>query len=169
MSRFDRLRPVMSMELSRFYHSSRQSKGAEGSDGAPQQLLLRNSISSKGVRVSPVLRMSTIGFSRVQTSLHNAGATSSRSEGLMVSPGRWSRQLFLAVLFAFTINRAAMGEDWLPITPEERSRAGLPEQPGAAAVVLLREEVSDDPHNNRTVYMRIKVLTEPGRRFADVE
>jgi len=45
----------------------------------------------------------------------------------------------------------------------------LPEQPGAAAVVLLREDVTDDPHNNRTVYMRIKVLTEPGRRYADVE
>jgi hypothetical protein len=45
----------------------------------------------------------------------------------------------------------------------------LAEQPGGAAVVLLREDLSDDPHNNRTVYMRIKVLTEPGRRYADVE
>ncbi len=45
----------------------------------------------------------------------------------------------------------------------------LPEQPGAAAVVLLRDETTDDPHNYRTVAMRIKVLTEAGRRYADVE
>jgi hypothetical protein len=45
----------------------------------------------------------------------------------------------------------------------------VPEQPGASAVVLLREETTDDPHNHRTVYMRIKVLTEPGRKYADVE
>jgi hypothetical protein len=87
----------------------------------------------------------------------------------MVSPPRWSRPLFVIVLFAFTIHRPAMGGDWPPISPEERSMTSLPEQPGAAAMVLLREDMSDDPHNNRTVYMRIKVLTEPGRRYADVE
>jgi len=87
----------------------------------------------------------------------------------MVSLGRWSCHFALVVLFALTIHRPAMGEDWPPITPDDRSMTNLPEQPGAAAVVLLREDVSDDPHNNRTVYMRIKVLTEPGRRYADVE
>jgi len=87
----------------------------------------------------------------------------------MVSPGHWSRALFLIALFAITIHRPAMGEDWPPITSEERSMTSLPEQPGAVAVVLLREDATDDPHNNRTVYMRIKVLTEPGRRYADVE
>jgi hypothetical protein len=46
---------------------------------------------------------------------------------------------------------------------------GLPEQPGASAVVLAREETTDDPHNHKIVYMRIKILTEPGRRYADVE
>jgi len=45
----------------------------------------------------------------------------------------------------------------------------LPEQKGAPAVVLLREEVADNPKNNSTVYMRIKILTEAGRRYADVE
>lgn len=86
----------------------------------------------------------------------------------MASPGRWSRHLFLAALFAVALYRPAMGEDWPPITPDERSMTSLPEQPGAA-VVLLREDVTDDPHNNRTVYMRIKILTEPGRNQADVE
>ena len=45
----------------------------------------------------------------------------------------------------------------------------LPEQPGARAVVLDRQEMTDDPHNHRTVYVRLKILTEPGRSLADVE
>jgi len=45
----------------------------------------------------------------------------------------------------------------------------LPEQPGAAAVVLLRDELADDPHNDQTYYRRIKVLTEAGREYANVE
>jgi hypothetical protein len=47
--------------------------------------------------------------------------------------------------------------------------ASLPQQPGAAAVVLLRDEVADDPNNYHQVYMRIKILTDAGKRFADVE
>jgi len=36
-------------------------------------------------------------------------------------------------------------------------------------VGLMREELTDDPHNHKTVYVRIKVLAEPGRRYANVE
>lgn len=43
-----------------------------------------------------------------------------------------------------------------------------PKAPGAAAVVLYREETEDDPHNHRTVYSRIKVLTEQGKDAATV-
>jgi hypothetical protein len=67
------------------------------------------------------------------------------------------------------MHRTSKAEDWPPITPEELSMTSLHEQPGAAAVVLLREEVTDDPNNDRSVYVGIKVLTEPGRRRADVE
>jgi hypothetical protein len=42
-------------------------------------------------------------------------------------------------------------------------------QPGAAAFVLLRDEVADDPMNVHQVYIRIKILTDAGKRFADVE
>lgn len=87
----------------------------------------------------------------------------------MVSPRRWSFHLVLVVLSILTMHAAARADDWPPIAPEDLGMKTLPEQPGAAAVVLLREEVTDDPHNHRTVYMRIKVLTEPGRRYADVE
>lgn len=90
-------------------------------------------------------------------------------EALMPSTFRCSGRLYLFAVFLFAITSVARATDWPPLTPEELSMTTLPEQPGAAAVVLLREEISDDPHNYRTVYVRIKVLTEPGRRYADVE
>lgn len=43
-----------------------------------------------------------------------------------------------------------------------------PEAPGAAAVYLYREETEDDPHAFRTVYARIKVLSEAGKSAAVV-
>ena len=43
-----------------------------------------------------------------------------------------------------------------------------PAAPGAAAVYLYREETTDDPHAFRTVYARIKVLTEEGKSAAEV-
>src|SRR5207302_83194 len=92
-------------------------------------------------------------------------------EGLMSFRFRCSGHVYLIVVFLFLIANpsVARASDWPPITPEERTMATLPEQPGAAAVVLMREEVTDDPQNYRTVYVRIKVLTEPGRHYADVE
>jgi hypothetical protein len=43
-----------------------------------------------------------------------------------------------------------------------------PKAPGAAAVYLYREETEDDPHAFRTIYARIKVLTEAGKDAAVV-
>jgi hypothetical protein len=63
----------------------------------------------------------------------------------------------------------ARATDWPPISPDDLHMTQLREQPGAPAVILLREEIADDPHNNHSTYMRIKVLTEAGRRYADVE
>jgi hypothetical protein len=59
--------------------------------------------------------------------------------------------------------------DWPPIASEDLKMTDLAEQKGAPAVILLREEVADDPNNNHSIYMRIKILTEAGRRYADVE
>jgi hypothetical protein len=41
--------------------------------------------------------------------------------------------------------------------------------PGASAVILEREELTDDNLSFNSVYMRIKVLTEAGKSQADVE
>jgi hypothetical protein len=55
-----------------------------------------------------------------------------------------------------------------PPTPEELKMTSDPKAPGAAAVVLYREEIEDDPHNYRSVYARIKVLTDQGKSAATV-
>jgi len=87
----------------------------------------------------------------------------------MASRRRWSCHLALFVLAALTVHPAAKADDWPPVSSEELNMKTLPEQPGAVAVGLMREELTDDPHNHKTVYVRIKVLAEPGRRYANVE
>src|SRR5215472_16062493 len=72
-----------------------------------------------------------------------------------------------ALAFLFCASRA--WGDWPAIAPEDLKMTDLPQQKGAPAVVLLREEVANDPENYHSVYMRIKILTENGRHYADVE
>ncbi|HEU5400191.1 MAG TPA: DUF3857 domain-containing protein [Terriglobales bacterium] len=73
--------------------------------------------------------------------------------------------LVFAILFA----AASVGSDFPPVNPEELKITSLPNQPGAAAFILDHEETSDDVAHFRSVYMRIKVLTEAGRERANVE
>jgi len=62
---------------------------------------------------------------------------------------------------------AALGQFQAP-SPEELSMTSDPKAPGAAAVYLYREETEDDPHHFRTVYARVKILTEAGKDLATV-
>ena len=63
------------------------------------------------------------------------------------------------------------GDEWLPITPEELKMTSVPEAPGAPAVYLYRQVDRDDNSHtaNEYNYARIKILTEEGRKYADVE
>jgi hypothetical protein len=61
-------------------------------------------------------------------------------------------------------------DEWQPISQEELKMTSLPEAPGAPAVILYRQVDRDDgrtPHEN--TYVRIKILTEEGRKYANVE
>jgi len=86
----------------------------------------------------------------------------------MISIGKVYRALPLTA-FAFLLCVPGAWADWPAISPEDLKMTDLPQQKGAPAMVLLREEVANDPQNYRSVYMRIKILTEAGRRYADVE
>lgn len=60
-------------------------------------------------------------------------------------------------------------QDFRPATPEELALKEVAYAPGASAVILDWVEVDDDPHSVSSEYYRIKILTEEGRKYADVE
>jgi hypothetical protein len=72
-------------------------------------------------------------------------------------------------------NRVSAGDEWQPITQEELKMTSLPEAPGAAAVFLYREVNRNDFGIQRGRgateynYVRIKIFTEEGRKFANVD
>ncbi len=76
--------------------------------------------------------------------------------------------LFLVILFIGSITRSHAA-DWPPIAPDEQSMTSVPDQPGVSAIILSRQETDDDTLHYHGVYIRIKVLTEAGRKYADVE
>lgn len=80
---------------------------------------------------------------------------------------RVCREFLLSLLSLILLGVPAWA-DWPAISPQDMKMTDLPQQKGAPAVVLLREELDDDPKHYRSVYMRIKILTEAGLRHADV-
>jgi len=58
---------------------------------------------------------------------------------------------------------------WTAPTPEELKMTSQPEVPGAAAVYLFKEEITDDKLHTWSVYVRLKILTERGKEQANVE
>ena len=66
---------------------------------------------------------------------------------------------------------ARAGVAFQPATPEELNLKSEPLAPGAPAIILFREVDRDDnihtPHEDN--YVRIKILTEEGRKYANVE
>src|SRR5438552_18576292 len=69
---------------------------------------------------------------------------------------------------AFGRNEAASAEFRDP-TPAEKAMTSVDFAPGAAAVILNWHQVVDDKNTFRTDYFRIKILTEEGKKYGDVE
>jgi hypothetical protein len=74
-----------------------------------------------------------------------------------------------AVVMAFGVVPVWAADQWVKPTPEELSMTSLPGYPGAPAVMLFREEITDDDKGVVHHYERIKVLTEKGKERANVE
>ena len=86
------------------------------------------------------------------------------------------RRVFLFVvlmLIASAVRRTApvSGDDWLPITQEELKMTSEPKAPGAPAIYLYRQVDRKDlgRANTEFNYVRIKILTEAGRKYANIE
>ena len=83
--------------------------------------------------------------------------------------------LITAVILAVAAAYRAVSidaDEWQPISPDELKMTSLPEAPGAPAVILYRQVDRDDsnihtPHEYN--YVREKILTEEGRKYADAE
>jgi Domain of Unknown Function with PDB structure (DUF3857) len=75
--------------------------------------------------------------------------------------------IVLAVVSLCSSYRAFAFDDWLPINPEELKMTAYPEHSGDA-IILYHEETADDMTRHRYVYMRVKVLTEKGKSYANV-
>jgi hypothetical protein len=79
--------------------------------------------------------------------------------------------IFLAVAMLFCA-RLSKGDEWLPVTPEELKMTSEPKAPGAPAIILYRQVDRDDSDAQKPYeynYVRTKIFTEEGRKYADVE
>ena len=74
----------------------------------------------------------------------------------------------LAIAGVVTL-RTAAAADWLPIEPRELQMTSEPGAPGAAAVYLYRQVDRSDVYYNEKIYIRIKILSEEGLKYANVE
>ncbi len=81
------------------------------------------------------------------------------------------RRCFVLILWTCLLMSltAAAADDWLPVTPQELAMKESPLSPGAHAVLLYREVETDDVNSVETHYYRIKILTETGKKYADIE
>lgn len=78
---------------------------------------------------------------------------------------------FAAAALRFS-QKTISADEWLPITPEELKMTSEPKAPGAPAIILYRQIDRDDsdartPHEYN--YVREKIFTEEGRKYANVE
>ena len=85
----------------------------------------------------------------------------------------WKRTvMFLApvvVCAAIYPGKGIAADDWVAINPGDLSMSSEPKAPGAPAIYLYRQVDRDDQMYKETYYARVKILTEEGRKNADVE
>jgi hypothetical protein len=75
----------------------------------------------------------------------------------------------LSVLWIVGTARQAAAQEWPPITDEEKALKDCPQQPGAPAVILYREESTSHERWTTTCCFRLKILTPAGRERANIE
>jgi Domain of Unknown Function with PDB structure (DUF3857) len=81
------------------------------------------------------------------------------------------RSVFLLTTAGLWHASIVNGDEWLPVSPEELKMTSVPEAPGAPAVYLYRQVDRNDTNRAATEYnyLRIKILTEEGRKYANIE
>lgn len=74
-------------------------------------------------------------------------------------------------VLTITLTTPLWSVSFQPVVPEELKMTSEPKAPGAPAIILFREVDRDDRGNtaHEDVYFRIKILTEEGRKYGDIE
>jgi hypothetical protein len=60
-------------------------------------------------------------------------------------------------------------DDWPPISPQELALKDNPSSLGSQAMILYREQVCDGTNSSENHYYRVKIFTDEGKKYADVE
>jgi hypothetical protein len=79
--------------------------------------------------------------------------------------------LILATIACASLATRAWAIGFQPVNPDELKMTAESKAPGAPAIILYREVDRDDRGRtaHEDVYFRIKILTEEGRKYADIE
>ncbi len=79
--------------------------------------------------------------------------------------------VILAFLGQIAASPALSAIDFQPVSADELRMTGEPKAPGAPAIILFRQVDRDDNESSthEDDYVRVKILTEEGRKYADVE
>jgi Domain of Unknown Function with PDB structure (DUF3857) len=77
--------------------------------------------------------------------------------------------LFLSSVAALARAESTIKVEWQPISEQDLALKDNPAAPGADAMILYREVVIDQLEHSMTEYVRIKIFTEKGRDWGDVQ
>src|SRR5215470_5907842 len=80
--------------------------------------------------------------------------------------------IIILVSVVYLASPCRADEGFQPVSPDELKITSEPRAPGASAVILYRQVDRDDSGRgtlHQFDYVRIKVLTAEGRKYADVE
>jgi hypothetical protein len=79
--------------------------------------------------------------------------------------------LIFSIFFISTYPLTANADEWPPLDPNDLKMTSEPLAPGAPAIYLLRQVDRDDKSKASTEYnfLRIKILSEEGRKYGNVE
>jgi Transglutaminase-like superfamily/Domain of Unknown Function with PDB structure (DUF3857) len=77
--------------------------------------------------------------------------------------------LWLAAVLSALAAAASAQTAWPPVDPVDLAMTDCPQQPGAPAIILYREEITDGDTHATSVFKRLKILTDAGREYSNIE
>jgi uncharacterized protein DUF3857/transglutaminase superfamily protein len=78
------------------------------------------------------------------------------------------RGVFVSLL-SLSSGACVIADDWLPVNSTDLAAKDSADKPGAHAIYLYREDVRDDTQSHEDIYERIKIFTEEGKQYGDIE